>query len=293
MYNHIVPRVLLKQFIDDYPRNRIVKYLDSDLKEHRGNIRRVSGEEGFYSDEKELELGKYESRFGEIIAKIKTLTRQKYVSLTYSEYCNILEFYTIQWRRTQYGRESKRNLLLDYSEKMYHYFDNLGFKKVEGASKEKMFEAIQKEYDENEETVIDIYEDEYDSITGVLFKSLNFYTPFLVQNKSKLKFCLHDKVLTAINPIEQAGTEFPDTLIYPLTKDVTLMLQRSKKYVIEDRNVNIKVLKLKSEKEVKNLLRNYILGSSKEVYYINGADFIKEVYTEKQKLMKKLGYDNL
>lgn len=293
MYNHIVPQVLLKQFVENYPENKIIKFLDSSLTENKGSVRRTSGKEGFYSDEKELELGTYESKFGRVVKRIKERINQKYVSLEYQDYCNLLEFYTIQWRRTQYGRESKKEQLFDFSEKMYKLFEDLGFEKKEGVTRDDLLEKLEIIYGEREEEVIDIYEDEYNSITGVMFKSLNFYTPTLISNKTDIKFCLHDKVLTTLNTIDNLGGDFPETLIYPCTKEIFLLLQRSKQYVFKDRNVNIKVEKLKNDEEVEEFLWNYILGSCSKIYYVNGLDFIKKVYLEKKELMKELQMSNL
>jgi len=293
MYNHIIPRVLLKQFVENYPKNRIVKYFDTDLKEKQKNIRRTAGEEGFYSDDKELELGIYESKFGEIIKKIKETPKKKFISLTYDEYCILLEFYTIQWRRTKYGILSKKEKIFDFTQNMISIFDKMGFEKLKDYNEELLKDRFEKEFEGIKEEAIDIYEDEYTAITGVMQKSINFYKPFLVVNRTDVHFCLHDKVMTVIGTVDDTDLGLPQKLIYPLTSKLMLVLQRSMKPIKRNVNVNIEVVKMKTTEEVDNTLQNYLLGSSEMVFYINYLDRIKEIYTFKKELMDELGYDNL
>lgn len=274
--DHIIPRFILRNFAIDPTANKKaleVKIYDRTTKQvFVQNIHDAFALEDFNSPETEQYLAnEYESKVAQLFQRITQATNNDQTSVTFSisEYRMLFRFFTIMWRRNDiHMKEAEKiSLRLESTMKMlfgdqYHHilapeYEGVPFDKLLSEKSDirtGIYDTLIRTVKNNDPTVI---------------KTINNYNIFIVHNKSKIHFLLHNTYGTLIYMMPKnrpvvCANDMPIMMIYPISKTLCFCLTYSEKRIdATAKSFDIPIENLNDEEEVKEIfIKKYITKSA-------------------------------
>ena len=242
--DHIIPQFILRGFAINPTANkqnhRIMIYDRATKQVHTEKIADAYAIRDFNSPETEKYLAhEYESGVAKIFQRIadNAANNQKNVILSNSEYKLLFRFFVIMWRRN--------NIQLDKAKEMGVQLENF-MKSIFGERYQEMLKPEYKNYSFErmfEERKDDLRTAFYDKVIPettdddpTVQKTIKYYPPFIVHNKSKIHFLLHNTYATLryFVPKEQKEIydyDVPSIMIYPISNTLCFFMLRSEKEI--------------------------------------------------------------
>lgn len=192
----------------------------------------------FNSPETEKLLAtKYESKIAPLFQRIfeAAAKNQNSVIFSNSEYKLLFRFFVIMWRRNNIQLEKAKEMFKDFGSRLNSLisYGNIVRPGYMDYYCEKVFEERTDEikkilYDE----VIRKTKDSDDTV----LKTIKHYSPFIINNKSKIHFLLHDTYATLMylipkNQIEVDANDTPAMMIYPISNTLCFCMLYSDKEI--------------------------------------------------------------
>lgn len=238
--DHIIPKFILRGFAINPNANkqnhRIMIYDRATKQVHTEKIVDAYALRDYNSPETEKYLAqKYESDVAKIFQRISDNAKnnQNSVILSNAEYKLLFRFFVIMWRRN--------NIQMDKAKEMGIQLENI-IKSIFGNHYKEMLKPEYKDYSFErmfDEKVDDVRKAFYDKVIPettdddpTVQKTIRFYPPFIVHNKSKIHFLLHNTYATLryFVPKEQKeiyDDDVPDIMIYPISNTLCFCMLRS------------------------------------------------------------------
>lgn len=242
--DHIIPQFILRGFAINptasKQNHRIMIYDRSTKQVHTEKIADAYAIRDFNSPETEKYLAyEYESGVAKIFQRIadNAANNQKSVALSNAEYKLLFRFFVIMWRRN--------NIQLDKAKEMGVQLENF-MKFIFGERYQEMLRPEYKDYSFErmfEERKDDLRTAFYDKVIPettdddpTVQKTIKYYPPFIVHNKSKIHFLLHNTYATLryFVPKEQKeiyDDDVPSIMIYPISNTLCFCMLRSEKEI--------------------------------------------------------------
>lgn len=242
--DHIIPQFILRGFAINptasKQNHRIMIYDRLTKQVHTEKIANAYAIRDFNSPETEKYLAhEYESGVAKIFQRIadNAANNQKSVVLSNAEYKLLFRFFVIMWRRN--------NIQLDKAKEMGVQLENF-MKSIFGKRYQEMLKPEYKDYSFErmfEERKDDLRTAFYDKVIPettdddpTVQKTIKYYPPFIVHNKSKIHFLLHNTYATLryFVPKEQKEIydyDVPSIMIYPISNTLCFCMLRSEKEI--------------------------------------------------------------
>lgn len=237
--DHIIPKFILRGFaINPTANKQNHKIMIFDRCTKQVKTERITDAyaiRDFNSPETEKLLAqKYESDVAKIFQRIldNAEGNLKSVTLSNAEYKLLFRFFVIMWRRN--------NIQMDKAKEMGIQFENI-MKSIFGSHYNEMIKPEYKDYSFEklfDEKIDDVRKTFYDKVIAetndddpTVQKTIKYYSPFIVHNKTKIHFLLHNTYATLryIVPQNHVVDEFdiPDIMIYPISNVLCFCMLRS------------------------------------------------------------------
>lgn len=242
--DHIIPQFILRGFAINptasKQNHKIMIYDRATKQVHTEKIADAYAIRDFNSPETEKYLAhEYESGVAKIFQRIadNAANNQKSVVLANAEYKLLFRFFVIMWRRN--------NIQLDKAKEMGVQLENF-MKSIFGERYQEMLKPEYKDYSFErmfEERKDDLRTAFYDKVIPettdddpTVQKTIKYYPPFIVHNKSKIHFLLHNTYATLryVVPKEQKeiyDDDVPSIMIYPISNTLCFCMLRSEKEI--------------------------------------------------------------
>ena len=247
--------------------------------------------EDFNSPETERYLAnKYESKVAKLFQRIsETVNKdQKFVAFSESEYKLLIRFFVIMWRRN--------DIQLEKAKEMASQFDNI-MKSLSGVNYNKLFNAkydgqsVEKIFNDNIEDIrVSFYDKVIRETTNddpTVLKTIRYYRPIIVENKSKIHFLLHNtystlRYMVPKNQLEVSEADVPSIMLYPISRTLCFcLLYNGKGTELSKDTIDIPIECWNSDDDIKlHFIHGYITPTAKSfIVDETNVEFVKESMT--------------
>ena len=242
--DHIIPRFILRGFaIDPTEDKNKQKIMIYDRETNEVEIKKIVDAyaiRDFNSPETEQHLAhKYENKVASIFQRISDATNnnQQYISFSDTEYRLLFRFFVIMWRRNNIHLEKAKEICTEFEiilkPLLGDHYKNALKPEYKNYSMEEMFN--EKNDDIRYALYDKIIKGTKDDDPTVL-KTIKHYFPFIVNNKSKIHFLLHNTYSTLVylapqNQYYVSENDFPQIMIYPISKTLCLCMMYNKEEI--------------------------------------------------------------
>lgn len=289
--DHIIPQFILRGFAINPTANRqnhkIMIYERATKQVHTEKIADAYAICDFNTPKTEKFLAhKYESDIAKIFQRIANNAANGYkgVVLSNAEYKLLFRFFVIMWRRN--------NIQLDKAKEMGIQLENF----MKSIFREHYQEMLRPEYKDYsfekmfDEKIDDVRKSFYDKVIPettdddpTVQKTIKYYPPFIVHNKSKIHFLLHNTYATLryFVPKEQKeifDDDVPSIMIYPISNTLCFCMLRSEKEIdITKEEFNIPIEVWDKDEDIKqHFIDGYITQVAKSfVIDETNVEFVK------------------
>jgi len=236
--DHIIPRFILKGFSKNptsSDANQKVMVLDAEtLEVATVKVADAFAIRGFNSEKTEKTLAyEYEDKVAKIFSKIKKKAGEGKKSITFSseEYKLLFRFFIVMWRRNNVHLDNARDHMVKMEEMLKRVMGEERHREsrnpehrdteIEDLLPESGNEATRELYDYH----IKITTDDDPTVQ----KTIKFYAPTIVHNKSGLNFAMHNsygtmRYLMPKGVIEAGTQDMPFMIIEPISRDLCFCL---------------------------------------------------------------------
>ena len=270
--DHIIPKFILRGFSINPTANRqnqkIMIYERATSEVKTKNIADAFAIEDFNSPETEKFLAnKYESGIAKIFQKMSDASKnnEKNVVLSNEEYRLLFRFFVIMWRRN--------NIHMDKAKEFGIQLENM-MKTIFGTKYEKMLKpefqdySFEKVFDEKSDEIRKAFYDKVitktDDNDPTVQKTIKYYRPAIIYNKSNIHFLLHNTYATLryIIPKNHTIDEFdaPSIMIYPISHTLCFCMLRSADVIdIDKETFDIRIETWDKDKDIiEHFIKGYI-----------------------------------
>lgn len=293
--DHIIPRFILRGFVLDPTENKKhqkIMIYDKETKQlFVEEINDAYALEDFNSPETERYLAnKYESKVAKLFQRIsETVNKdQKFVAFSESEYKLLIRFFVIMWRRN--------DIQLEKAKEMASQFDNI-MKSLSGVNYNKLFNAkydgqsVEKIFNDNIEDIrVSFYDKVIRETTNddpTVLKTIRYYRPIIVENKSKIHFLLHNtystlRYMVPKNQLEVSEADVPSIMLYPISRTLCFcLLYNGKGTELSKDTIDIPIECWNSDDDIKlHFIHGYITPTAKSfIVDETNVEFVKESMT--------------
>ncbi len=236
--DHIIPQFILRGFaINPTANKQNLKLMiyDKETKQvHTEKIADAYAIRDFNSPETEKYLAQnYESDIARIFQRVAENVKdcQKNIILSNAEYKLLFRFFVIMWRRNdiQLGKAKEMGIQLETMIKSIfgNKYDDMIKPEYKGYNFEKLFDE---RIDDIRKTFYDKVIPETNDNDPTVQKTIRYYKPFIVFNKSNIHFLLHNTYATLryFIPKNHVIDEFdvPSIMIYPISNVLSFCMLR-------------------------------------------------------------------
>ena len=288
--DHIIPRFVLRGFAinptEDKKYQKIMIYDKVTKQLLIENINDAYALKDFNSPKTEQYLAnKYESRVAKLFQGISESVIKNYESVSFSKanYQLLIRFFVVMWRRNDIQLEKAKEMvgqLETFAKLMYGVNYNKMFNsKYENYSFEKIFNS---NIDDFRITLYDKIIRKTTSDDPTVVKTIRYYRPVSIENKSNIHFLLHNTYSTlryrvSENQLEIDEADFPNLMIYPISKTLCFCLLYNEKEIDLKDKIDIPIEVWNSDEDIKlHFIDGYITKTAKSfVVDKTNIDFIK------------------
>lgn len=228
--DHIIPKFILRGFAINpaaNKQNHKIMIYDRETKQVRTEkISDAYALRDYNSPETEKYLAqKYESDVAKIFQRISdnATNNQKNVVLSNAEYKLLFRFFVIMWRRNNIQMDKAKEIGIQLENLMKSIFGNRYKDMLRPEYKDYTFERMfDEKIDDARKAFYDKVIPETNDDDPTVQKTIKFYPPFIVHNKSKIHFLLHNTYATLRYFIPKTQKEiydsdFPNIMLYPIS----------------------------------------------------------------------------
>lgn len=288
--DHIIPQFILRGFaLNPTAKKNNHRIMIYDRGTGQVKIEKIADAyaiRDFNSSETEKYLAQeYESDVAKIFRRISDNVKnnQKRVVLSNAEYKLLFRFFVIMWRRN--------NIQMDKAKEMGIQFENI-MKAVFGNRYQEMLRPEYKDYSFErmfDERIDNLRKAFYDKVIPettddpTVQKTIKYYPPCIIHNKSKIHFLLHNTYATLryFVPKEQKdifGYDIPSIMLYPISNTLCFCMLRSATEIdLAKENFEIPIEIWENDDDIKqHFIDGYITATATSFVVDNtNLDFVK------------------
>lgn len=274
--DHIIPRFILKGYAlnPSAPATeqeiQILERKTQDIFVQK--IKEAYAIEDFNSEQTErLLCEEYETKVARIFQRIKKRAEdnEDHVVLSNAEYKLLFRFFIIMWRRNNIHVNRGKDFLCKINNFMRTMFgDNLRNMLKPEYQDSDIEQLLGEEFDKHRKDLYDKIIVQVDENDPTVKKTILYYKPIIIYNKSKIHFTLHNTYGTTIYMVKQ-GTmpndiEMPKRIIEPISNKLCfLLIFTSEKVCLEEKTYKINIKTIEDDNYIKeHLIKEYITGQA-------------------------------
>ncbi|MDE6945859.1 MAG: DUF4238 domain-containing protein [Anaeroplasmataceae bacterium] len=289
--DHIIPKFILRGFAinpEANKQNQKIMIYNKETKQIKTEkIADAYALRDFNSPELEKLLAQeYESKVAKIFQRItnRALSNKKNITLSNSEYRLLFRFFVIMWRRNDIQIDKARKMCVELENMLKDIFGESYYDMIKPEFKNITIEDI---FNEQKDELMRIFYEKSIAETNdddpTVLKTIKYYQPFIVYNKSDIHFLLHNTYATLryFLPKQQKEVEYtdiPSIMIYPISNKLCFCMLFSKNEIdINQESFNLSIETWNNNDKIKEFfIDGYITNTATSLVVDNtNVQFVK------------------
>lgn len=289
--DHIIPKFILRGFAinpEANKQNQKIMIYNRETKEIKiEKIADAYALRDFNSPELEKLLAQeYESKVAKIFQRITdcALSNKKNITLSNSEYRLLFRFFVIMWRRNDIQIDKARKMCVELENMLKDIFGESYYDMLKHEFKNITIEDM---FNEQKDEIMRIFYEKAISETNdddpTVLKTIKYYQPFIVHNKSNINFLLHNTYATLRyflqkNQQEVENSDIPSIMIYPISNKLCFCMLISEKEIdINKEYFNLSIETCDEDDKIKEFfIDGYITNTATSLVVDNtNVEFVK------------------